>query len=278
MFEDQGFVIMKGVVDRDVVRGVREAVEKLTEATIAGLIDEGAAQDPCDGEPFETRLLKVYRQLDGPRPMDYRNNLHLEGMYPLFFHPDILGFVESILGPEIRLYPNYTVRPKLPDDEATLVLWHQDAGYTASGGSDKDLGQREASAALLRMVNVWSPLVPARVENGCMQFVPGSHKLGLMPHFEKQFYLEIVPEKLKPHLTDAVSIELDPGDIVLFSNLLFHCGLPNPSDGIRWSCDWRYQDATQSTAREHVGHIARSRKNPSSAVQSAEEWARLTFV
>ena len=34
----------------------------------------------------------------------------------------------------------------------------------------------------LRMVNVWTPLVPARVENGCMQFVPGSHQQDVLPH------------------------------------------------------------------------------------------------
>jgi hypothetical protein len=278
-FDEQGFVILRNFIDLEVVQGVREAVEFLSEAAISDLVQKGLVQDSCESEPFEARLIRVNRQIEKPIPLDFRMTLHEEGMYPLFFHRKLLDLVESILGPEIRLYPNYTVRPKLPDDEATLVLWHQDAGYTATNRHGEDSDEPSMDAALLRMVNVWSPLLPARVENGCMQFVPGSHKLGLVPHFQKnKFYLEIVEEVLKPRIPDAVAIELDPGDIVLFSNLLFHCGLPNKSNAIRWSCDWRYQDATQSTAREHVGHIARSKKDPSAAVRSPEEWAASHFV
>lgn len=278
-FHEQGFVILRNFLDLEVVHGVGEASEFLSENAISDLVEKGLVRDAYKLEPFETRLLKVYKQLEEPMSLDFRVTLHEEGMYPLFFHQRLLDLVEPILGSEIRLYPNYTVRPKLPDDAATLVLWHQDAGYTATGGHGKDDQNTGADAEALRMVNVWTPLVPATVENGCMQFVPGSHKLGLVPHFNKnKFYLEIIEEVLKPRIPDAVNVELDPGDIVLFSNLLFHCGLPNKSDGIRWSCDWRYQDATQSTAREHVGHIARSRKDPSSAVHSAEEWAQLEFV
>jgi ectoine hydroxylase-related dioxygenase (phytanoyl-CoA dioxygenase family) len=130
---------------------------------------------------------------------------------------------------------------------------------------------------MLRMVNVWTPLVPARVENGCMQFIPGTHKLGAVPHEQREHYLEIKREHLEPRLSQAVSIEMDPGDIVLFHNMLFHQGLPNRSKTIRWSLDWRYQDATQPTLRKENGHIARSQKHPERAVKSAEEWGGLTF-
>ena len=38
---------------------------------------------------------------------------------------------------------------------------------------------------VMRMVNVWTPLVPAILENGYMQFIPGTHKLGVVPHAQK---------------------------------------------------------------------------------------------
>src|SRR5207247_8645315 len=117
----------------------------------------------------------------------------------------------------------------------------------------------------------------ARVENGCMQFVPGSHHFGPVPHESREHYLQIRADYLEPHLSRAVPIEVDPGDVVLFHNLLFHQGLPNRSRTIRWSLDWRYQDATQPTLRAERGHIARSCRDPASVVSSAAEWARLTF-
>ena len=91
-----------------------------------------------------------------------------------------------------------------------------------------------------------------------MQFVPGTHKLGVVPHEQQRHYLEIAPDHLKPRLGEAASIEVDPGDVVLFHNLLFHCGMPNNSREVRWSMDWRYQDATQPTMRPQEGHCTRS--------------------
>ncbi|MBI4550847.1 MAG: hypothetical protein HY710_01120 [Candidatus Latescibacteria bacterium] len=59
--------------------------------------------------------------------------------------------------------------------------------------------------------------------------------------------------------------------------MLFHQGLPNRSKTVRWSMDWRYQDATQPTLRKEHGHLARSRQRPEQEVKSADEWARLAF-
>ena len=110
-----------------------------------------------------------------------------------------------------------------------------------------------------------------------MQFVPGSHKLGLVAHEGDLHYLRIADDVLLPRVPEAIDVEMQPGDVVLFNNLLFHQGQPNLSKEILWSIDWRYQDATQSTQRENQGHIARSRVKPVAAVQSDKQWAELSF-
>ena len=278
-FEEQGYFILRDFLDLSIIDGVKQSIEVVQEELIQEYLEKGLISRDYPEEPFETRLIKVYSEYAGDKPIEMRPQLHKTGMFDLFFNPALLDIVEAILGPETRLYPNYTVRDKAPNSEATLVLWHQDAGYTASGDHGIDEDHPEQGADTLRMVNAWAPVVPATVENGCMQFVPGTHKLGVVPHFEKnKYYLEIVEKELQPRSSQAVNIEMDPGDVVLFSNLLFHCGLPNQSSHIRWSVDWRYQDATQSTGRKHTGHIARSRSNPASAVQDAKDWADRSFV
>lgn len=264
-FEQQGYVILHGFFDADVLRQARGAMEELVEREAAKLLAAGKVADPLADAPFETRLARLYAAFPEAAPKSFRPELHLAGLFPLFFHPRLLDTVETFLGGEIRLYPNYTARPKLPDHAPTLVLWHQDGGYTG--------GQVEA----LRMVNVWTALVPARVENGCMQFVPGTHRLGPVPHVSREHYLEIREDYLTPRESQAVAIETDPGDVVLFHNLLFHQGLPNRAQTIRWSLDWRYQDAAQPTLRAESGHLARSRRDPERAVKNAAEWANLTF-
>ena len=272
--DEIGFTIWRGVLEEDVVEGAREACTELVDRAAHQLFAFGEVDDVLADEPFETRILK----LDGGERKKcfsgYRAELHLPQMFALLFHERLLDVAEMRLGGELRLYPNYTVRPKMPDVTEQVVLWHQDAGYTErdhAQGQDEELG-------VLRMMNLWTPLVPATVENGCMQMVPGSHKLGVVEHDRvTASMLRIVPEVLKPLLPAAVDIELDPGDVVMFSNLMFHQGLPNHSRTVRWSVDWRYQDTTQATMRETQGHIARSRSNPESAVQSSEEWGALKF-
>jgi phytanoyl-CoA hydroxylase len=270
-FDQQGYFILEEFFETDVLEGARHELATLVDQHAGKLQAEGRITDTLEAEPFETRLARLYEGCLNEAPKLFRRELHRAGLFPVFFHARLLDVVEAFLGPEIRLYPNYTARPKLPEWEGTLVLWHQDGGYTH--------GQVEA----LRMVNCWAPLVPARVENGCMRFIPGTHRLGVVPHEQRPHYLEIAREYLEPRLDQAVSIEVDPGDVVLFHNLLFHQGLPNHTHTIRWSLDWRYQDATQPTMRAERGHIARTRfadaphGDPASAVRSADEWAGLSF-
>ncbi len=265
-FDEQGYVILRNFFSPPELTAARAAINQLVDRCADKEIAAGKLTSRLADAPFETRLLQLYPANLADAPLLFRSELHLAGLYGLFFNPRLLDVVEQFLGGEIRLYPNYSVRPKYPDFAATEVLWHQDGGYT------------EGQVEMLRMVNVWTPFVPARVENGCMQFIPGTQRLGAVRHERRQYYLEIAADILTPLQGEAVNIELDPGDLVLFHNLLFHRGLPNHSSQIRWSADWRYQDATQPTLRKENGHCARSRSQPEEAVHSPEQWAALSFT
>lgn len=264
-FAEQGYFILRGLLEPECLAAVQRECEALVEELAQQLVAQGEIEQPFSEAPFDQRLLLLYRDLPDQTPRIFRPELHLPGFFGLFAHPRLLEVAEEVLGPEVRLYPNYSVRPKLPRDPRTEVLWHQDAGYTS------------AEAQVLRMVNVWTPLVPVRVENGCMQFVPGSHCQGVVEHEKDLHYLRIADRIIQPLEARAVNIELDPGDVVFFSNLLFHRGLPNCSSQVRWSLDFRYQDATQPTMRRTQGHLLRSRLHPDQVVRDAAHWAHLTF-
>ena len=277
-FDEQGYVIVRNVIDKKVLNAVRRDLNWLVNMFAGQLLEDGVIQDPCLDEPFERRLLKMYAPCLDRAPSSFRAELHLPGLYPLFFHPAVLDLAEAMLGPEVRLYPNYTARLKLPKHDASLVLWHQDAGYTDHGSSPTSKrGPGGLTPADLRMVNVWSPLVPVCRANGCMQFIPGTHKLGVVDHVQRKYYLEIVENQITSRLDQAVDVQCDPGDVVLFSNMLFHRGHPNVTDIVRWSLDWRYQDARQPTLRPQRGHLARSRVHPERVVRDAEQWTYLMF-
>lgn len=170
-------------------------------------------------------------------PQQWRSECHLPGFFCLFFHPAILDLVSYILGTQdLRLYPNYTCRPKLPGRHMDEVLWHTDAGYTYFGPSadPSQADSRDASklteSLVSRMaesmVNVWTPLVPVDAHNGCMQFSTGSHRLGLVHHEYRRelggpdtregLWLHVDERVLASHCSvesgRVVDIAVEPGD------------------------------------------------------------------
>lgn len=83
-------------------------------------------------------------------------------------HPKILDAVEDLIGPNIRLF-HLSVWPKNAHSPA-YIDWHQDATYFGLNPSTQ--------------ITVWVALSDAPVESGCMEVVPGSHKLGQLHHAE----------------------------------------------------------------------------------------------
>ena len=264
-FNENGFSILHGILESETLEAVKHECKTLVDELASQRQAEGKLAHTHPDATFETRLIRLYENYPHENPTIFRPELHREGFFGVFAHPVLLELASVILGPEIRLYPNYSVRPKLPKNKRTEVLWHQDAGYTSK------------EADVLRMMNVWAPLVPVNVENGCMEFIPGSHKWGVVPHKKDEYYLHIHDDYIKPVEAEAVSIEITPGDVVIFSNLLFHRGLPNSAGHVRWSLDFRYQDATQSTLRTTQGHLLRSQRTPEAVVKDAQAWAQLEF-
>ena len=264
-FLKEGYCVLKAFLQPRVLQAVREELNKLMDTEAKKLLEEGEVDSDFREEPFETRMVKLFQRCPQRAPYTWRMRLNLPGFFHLFFHPELLDVVEQFLGPEIRLYPAYNARAKLPYNKKTEVLWHQDSAYTKFE-SDR-----------LRMITAWTPVVPCTYENGAMQIIPGTHKAGRVRHVKKEHYLEIDENVLVAVAGQATHLEVIPGDVVLLHNMLFHRGLLNRSNHTRWNMDWRYQDATQPTMCVWEGSLARSRLHPERTVRSPEQWASMTF-
>lgn len=85
---------------------------------------------------------------------------------------------------------------------------------------------------------VWIPLINVNSQNGSVIFYPGSQKLGPLDYKSIGGFAKVdIPTGFEP-----VQIDLEVGDIVIFSTLLIHESGDIINDEIRWSCHFRYTD------------------------------------
>lgn len=131
----------------------------------------------------------------------------------------LLDAVEAILGPDILIWGS-TFFIKEPGTD-TFVSWHQDLKYW--GLSDEN-GQ----------VSAWIALNDVKQDNGCMQFLPGTHKGEMLSHrdtFDEGNILTRGQEASFDLNEDAiVHVELDPGQVSFHHGKLLHASPPNRSD------------------------------------------------
>src|SRR5262245_56390818 len=92
-FEEEGYVILRGFLEAAVVSNARAALETLVEQHAQRLTRDEKISDPLADAPFETRLLQLYAERLSEAPVLFRPELHLWGLYGLFFHPGLIDFV-----------------------------------------------------------------------------------------------------------------------------------------------------------------------------------------
>lgn len=93
------------------------------------------------------------------------------------------------------------------------------------------------------MAGLWLALDPATRENGCLRFIPGSHRKRLTLEQADEIEREAVTEGIE----NEVMVEAAPGDAILIDSLALHASDPNRTDVNRWayscfcvSCDARF--------------------------------------
>lgn len=100
----------------------------------------------------------------------------------------------------------------------------------------------------LDSVVIWIPLCNIPKELGALEILPGSHLFGLRTdHIDNGFGMVKLSDNEKQNL---ITIEVDAGDILLFSSFLIHQSGNNISNGPRWSCHFRYNNLDEKTFKE----------------------------
>ena len=105
--------------------------------------------------------------------------------------------------------------------------WHQDYGYW----------YKNQFMFPNKLISIMVALSRANKENGCIQFIKGSHKLGRLNHGFKGEQvgadMEMVNNALKT--MEIVYSELNAGDALIFHSNILHRSAANLSENPRWS-------------------------------------------
>lgn len=141
-------------------------------------------------------------------------------------HPTFRQITRQLIGEEISLYRAMFMNK--PAARGTVLPYHQDAG--AQWQLDRD-----------PYVTIWTALDDAAIANGCVQVIPGSHKLGLLS--EQGHTITAEQEALYCPEDRSEYIELPAGEVVLLHNLLLHRSGVNTTNKPRRAFSVVYMDA-----------------------------------
>ncbi len=137
------------------------------------------------------------------------------------FRANALTIAKQLLGPEAEFRGDHAIRK--PPQTGAATPWHQDEAYW-----DPNLEQNE--------ISIWIPLQEATLENGCMQFVPGTHRQEVLPHHSIGHDPRIIglevdnPDQLALY---SVACPLPPGGATIHHSRTLHFTGPNRSNAPR---------------------------------------------
>ncbi len=205
-FEENGYLIVRGVLQGEELRRLRAAMDELTEygrSAVRSDPDYAYGTGHQSGEKVLRRIEYVINKRDECKT--------------LLAHPFILRSVEKLIGPDfIPTWDSMVL--KLPG-EGIIVPWHRDAGTDCVG--DKPI------------FNVDFYLDEADKET-CVWVMPGSHKWSkeqieawLTEHRDRDTTVEAF------EASGAVPALMQPGDVLFHNILVLHGSPPNTSQKLR---------------------------------------------
>ena len=230
--QGEGYLFFPRLVDADRALALkREIMAILRDHFI--IEDDGAAEPLWSGgpEPTEAEYMAVYDRIVG-----------LESFRELAHSPRIIAVAEALCEGPVQVWEQQLIRIVYPDPDATAAQ-----GIGAHQDGDPKLGYQAS-----RFYTGWISLLEIDPTVGGLAVARGSHLLGLLQSVgtvaSSAGKRQDAGFGLDPAELSWVTSHFLPGSAVIFASRTAHRGLPNHSNRIRLSCDFRYQPAGDSSS------------------------------
>jgi ectoine hydroxylase-related dioxygenase (phytanoyl-CoA dioxygenase family) len=204
-FHRDGYVRVEGLTTPDEVARLRAIYDRL--------FDRRAGFD--DGDHLELAALDEEGRETLPQIMNPEK--YAPELDETQARANALAIARQLLGPKAERAGDHAIMK--PPGHGAPTPWHQDEAYWNPAFAHE-------------AISVWMPLQPVGEHNGCMEFVPGSHRLDVVPHRlvdPEAHALELDGEPPE----DGVPVPLPPGGATIHHCRTLHYAGPNRSDGPR---------------------------------------------
>ncbi len=229
-YSRDGFLHLGKVVEPEELEALRKRADDLA----LGNVKNPDVQMQLDTGGVYEELPQAVRAFDhGTRLYRKIQGLETDDLFVrLVKHPLFLEVCARQYGPHAPVSIFRAMVMNKPAGQGTVLPWHQDGGNV--WGLDRD-----------PLVTVWVALDPATRANGCLEVIPGTHRLGLLSLYgstvaEEHVRVHCPPERVLP-------LEVEAGHAVLLHNWLIHRSGVNPTSVPRRAMTVCYMDGrTQS--------------------------------
>jgi len=215
-YQRDGYIIIREFFSR-------EEVNLLLETYKQDKLVKDSAINVDDNSGLNTKLSLWYKSGDDIYGAFSRSERVVDGL-------------EMILGGKPALY--HTKFMQKEPRVGGAWEWHQDYGYWYDNGF-----------LLPEMLSVMVAVTRATKENGCLQVLRGSHKIGRINHGStgEQIGADMKRVNAAMKTMELVYVELKPGDTLYFHGNLLHRSDANKSDTARFSLISAYNLASNKS-------------------------------
>jgi non-heme Fe2+,alpha-ketoglutarate-dependent halogenase len=180
----------------------------------------------------------------------YDRHLDVDFLAEHITRPEIVDRVSSILGPDTLCWRT-ELFPKYPGDEGTD--WHQADNFSSVDGAKHPHIVWPEDAEFGGTITAWTAFTEASVQNGCLQFIPGTHT---SMNYDESKIMEYNPDVInnmekdgvkrglfgydyrqlqkdpdwRPDESKAVSQVMRRGQFILFWSTLMHASHPHSGE------------------------------------------------
>ena len=157
----------------------------------------------------------------------FKSHLLMKWLADVIRHPRILDAVEDLIGPNLLCWTTHWFVKEANSPQ--YVSWHQDSNYWGLDPAE--------------LVSVWLALSPSTIDSGCLRVLPGSHRAPPMEHVDTYAQDNMLTRGQEIRGIDefeAVDLEAQPGEVLLFDYRLAHASYANRTDDRRIGVGIRY--------------------------------------